>query len=72
MFITDEMLLFYVVMSSKNCATFQEVHAPILGIWGVKLVVIAVFAALSLAIIVSCLNHSTINNFSEIFHLPSL
>ncbi|PWA80102.1 patched family protein [Artemisia annua] len=32
----------------------KEVHAPILGIWGVKLVVIAVFAALSLASIALC------------------
>ncbi|KAI3517965.1 hypothetical protein L1887_06233 [Cichorium endivia] len=32
----------------------KEVHAPILGVWGVKLVVISVFAALSLASIALC------------------
>ncbi|KAI3797062.1 hypothetical protein L1987_39752 [Smallanthus sonchifolius] len=32
----------------------KEVHAPILGVWGVKLAVIAVFAALSLASIALC------------------
>lgn len=32
----------------------KEVHAPVLGIWGVKLVVVSVFAALSLASIALC------------------
>jgi RsiW-degrading membrane proteinase PrsW (M82 family) len=32
---------------------FQEVHAPILSIWGVKMVVIAIFVAFALASIVS-------------------
>ncbi|XP_076922652.1 uncharacterized protein LOC143584500 isoform X2 [Bidens hawaiensis] len=32
----------------------KEVHAPILGVWGVKLLVISVFAALSLASIALC------------------
>ncbi|KAK1406674.1 hypothetical protein QVD17_42191 [Tagetes erecta] len=32
----------------------KEVHAPILGVWGVKLAVISVFAALSLASIALC------------------
>ncbi|GJX47468.1 hypothetical protein Tco_0272658 [Tanacetum coccineum] len=32
----------------------QEVHAPILSVWGVKLAVIAAFAALSLASIALC------------------
>nr|XP_043632783.1 NPC intracellular cholesterol transporter 1-like [Erigeron canadensis] len=32
----------------------KEVHAPILGVWGVKLVVIVIFVALSLASIALC------------------
>jgi hypothetical protein len=32
---------------------FQEVHAPILSIWGVKIVVIAIFVAFALVSIVS-------------------
>ncbi|KAI7740896.1 hypothetical protein M8C21_017477 [Ambrosia artemisiifolia] len=32
----------------------KEVHAPILGVWGVKLVVVSVFVALSLASIALC------------------
>jgi hypothetical protein len=31
----------------------QEVHAPVLGLWGVKMVVVAVFFAIALPSIVS-------------------
>ena len=33
---------------------FQEVHAPILSLWGVKLIVVSAFVAFALASIVSC------------------
>jgi hypothetical protein len=45
----------------------SEVHAPILGLWGVKFVVIAVFLAFTLASIVS---HLHIGGF--LFRLPTV
>lgn len=35
----------------------QEIHAPILLLWGVKVVVLALFAGFALAGIVSCPSH---------------
>lgn len=43
------------VHQSLVAASFQKVHARILGIWAVKMVVIAIFSAFTLASIVSSL-----------------
>lgn len=45
------------VVDSARSFILQEIHAPFLGIWVVKLVVLAVFVAFSLASIVS-ISHS--------------
>lgn len=37
----------------KRYYFMQEVHAPILGLWGVKMVVVSVFLAFTVASIVS-------------------
>lgn len=45
-------------------ASLQEVHGPVLSLWGVKLVVVSVFVAFSLASIVSSAPPSNFNSLS--------
>lgn len=45
----------------------QDVHAPILGLWGIKMFVIAVFVAFTLASIVSGSRTLHLINSSEMF-----
>lgn len=47
--------LAYLISNVVDCQfAFQEIHAPILSLWGVKIVVISVFLGWALASIVSC------------------
>lgn len=50
---------------------FQEIHAPILSIWGVKIVVISIFVAFTLASIVSYAEFVSIFFSVEVSFSPS-
>lgn len=53
--LTDCLRFFTIPCLTVLLFPFQEVHAPILSIWGVKIVVIAIFVGFALASIVSLL-----------------
>ena len=52
--LTLSLSVYYLYSKLVNCLSdYQDVHAPILSLWGVKILVISLFAALALSSIVS-------------------
>ena len=56
-------LIPHVTYTLFTSSLFKDIHAPILNLWGVKVVVIAAFFAFMLASIVSCASFSFCNLF---------